>query len=878
MRKIILLIAFVTLTAFGCSQAAKSPVSLESEQNSFDSAPIIGMSEAGGSFSAIGVLGAYELSVNPETLEVSLISKRSSSIGESYIVGGVSYFTMRPCRDCLTIDTYSVGADGELVITLLLSHPFPVGDPEQPPSSLNRLDLDIFDVAAVLVPQLGAGLPTIFSLIGKGVYADFTYGQDGYTGELTNVLEEETAMMPYFLVIDESGSSTPTNNLFAMGTVDASFDIGLNLDYTVPAFDLFLTMAYGSSAKKAQRLEPKYFIPEFNRKAPWKIEVIPPDVSNTWEDDDAIARKNVFVNIYDWQHSSSVSNTVPYSDEQDTSKISAASSISIVKVEIPGMNNSAKSSLLPISGTGAADNPLVYRISINNQNKLPTGEYTSLVQVIDNRPPGLSIVGGETDTLVNSPDGILLDWYRIPEFTTYQTFTATVIPGCGPVTGQLDEPELANYTTVTGLSDKMILDIVVSATSAGDGNIVRFDADFNYDGVNFVSDVTTTDGDFTGVNGVLLDVPGDCESVTPWTFEIAFQATDDCIIPNSEIIAIYYGEVEYCPPDPVGDVSLVVNRGSLGSYGRPIDFAGNPFTLSWAAVPGAVQYAVYVDIDSGDLTDAGWTDALLTDDLTFVGATTGTSFDVPSSSIDPSELANHWVEGSTYVVRARSAMNVPATEATNSEIAWVTTNSWESYSSGVPGYGSNHGEGWEANCRYNTTSTTYNWYYTTSYRVWGTRSLRHPPYVGYYNNHYSGLTKQTPVFADQSVRHLSFCIYFANNSLPSPAGWCLGTVSTQPSYNWTTPTDFDWAQADSSGNYTGYNRNSTDVSSTFDGVGAGNNSWAYIGAGDRRFLVGGDVNNGGNSADEYVGMELCRLTNSYSSPSCAVDEFAIAVY
>ena len=78
------------------------------------------------------------------------------------------------------------------------------------------------------------------------------------------------------------------------------------------SFDLYLTMGYGASATNLTRLTPKYYNPEFNRKAAWKVEVIPPEgddppeMGNTWANGDTTTPYTVTVKVYDWQHDATV--------------------------------------------------------------------------------------------------------------------------------------------------------------------------------------------------------------------------------------------------------------------------------------------------------------------------------------------------------------------------------------------------------------------------------------------------------------------------------------------------------------------------------------------------------------------------------------------
>jgi len=96
------------LLSFGCSGGGGTPVtpsndSLAKPTGSIDSLPIIGGSTAGDVFYALGLMGAYELRVDPDTQKAELVSKRLPSLGQSWIVSGIGFFTVAPCSDCLRI-------------------------------------------------------------------------------------------------------------------------------------------------------------------------------------------------------------------------------------------------------------------------------------------------------------------------------------------------------------------------------------------------------------------------------------------------------------------------------------------------------------------------------------------------------------------------------------------------------------------------------------------------------------------------------------------------------------------------------------------------------------------------------------------------------
>jgi Tol biopolymer transport system component len=387
--------------------------------------PIIGMSlHEDGSFNALGMLGAYELSINPDNNTAELIAKRTSAIGESYVISGIGFFTISPCSTCLKIKSIELGLDGDVVLSFLISHPFTKGDILKPPSAINRLDLDVFDVALIIAPL--ESTPAIYGLTGTSAYTDICIKADGFTTELNEIIEDSSAL-PYYLVIDDSIESTSTYNLFEMGTSDVEFDAVFNLNSGNLDFDLYLTMGYGWSAMKPDRLEPQYYNPEFNRKAAWKVDVTPPEgaetpaIGNTWDDADDTTPYNVTVEVYDWQIGANIDPELT-----NPTDIYAASGVSNVSVEIPGMNNALQSVATAGSGAGTHDDPLVYTVPIANENLLEEGEYIGLVKVTDERAVGTI---GDRDFIIDSPDGVVLENFNLPEFATYQTFTATVVSG-----------------------------------------------------------------------------------------------------------------------------------------------------------------------------------------------------------------------------------------------------------------------------------------------------------------------------------------------------------------------------------------------------------------------------------------------------------------
>ncbi|MCD6216491.1 PQQ-binding-like beta-propeller repeat protein [bacterium] len=422
MRPLLFILALFVFSLVGCSSSSNNPTTPQSD----------GISVASDIGSALGMLGAYELSINPENNTAELTAKRTNAIGESYIVSGIGFFTISPCPDCFKIKGISMTPEGFIALTFSIRHPFDPGDTLKPPTAINRLDLDVFDLTLVIAPK--ETIPEAFSL--GNAYAGICVDTDGYTTELSNLVED-TASLPYYLVIDDSIGGISTFNKFKMGE-ETEFDVILDLSGSTLLFDLYLTMGYGFSAVKADRLHPAYYNPEFNRKSAWKVVVTPPEgddppaLGNTWQHDDSTTPFSVTVEVYDWQIGANVDPALTNPDD-----IYAASGVSAVSMEIPGMTAAYATVNTPDSGTGMPDDPLVYTISMANENLLEAGEYTGLIKVTDERLPLAPPPIDSRDYLIDSPDGVVLENYEIPEYAAYQIFTATVVEGVSPLEGWL---------------------------------------------------------------------------------------------------------------------------------------------------------------------------------------------------------------------------------------------------------------------------------------------------------------------------------------------------------------------------------------------------------------------------------------------------------
>ena len=553
-------LAAITIFFFGCS-GGSGPVTPDNTGSA--DIPIIDLADNSGVYDAIGLFGAYEVIVN-EDLSVDLTAKRYSSIGEGYIVSGAGFFTVAPCGNCLSL--VGVQIDGtNVVLQFMVKHPFDIGVDTLPPSAVNRKDLDVFDLAAVISPIEGTA-DTSFTL--TDIFTGIVVNATGYTKELANVTTVDVAL-PYVLVIDDDALAQDTSNKFGMGAVEF-FDVILDPTGGL-SFEMYLTMGYGASAKKMQRLSPKYFLPEFNRCAAWKAEVVPPqgeDIptqENTWKDDDDTTTWPVTVKVWDWQAGAPVWDGVsPVTfDETDGTMVVSSSEPAQIDIEIVSMGLTSVTPITVVSGTGMPEDPYIYEIGVANEDLAPAGEYMGLVRIADERAPGEYLVGGEADTLVDSPDGVALNWYGMDEYALYVLFTATVVPSCGPITGQVDSPTCP----VSGVNDEQNVDFEVSASSANDGDpIVTYEVDWDYDGITFDVDDSNSTGSFS--SGTAFNVADPCEDNIPQTFTAAFRATDSCDPANVTIFATCDVTVDDCCPEIIYYTSFDASEGEDGNWSR----------------------------------------------------------------------------------------------------------------------------------------------------------------------------------------------------------------------------------------------------------------------------------------------------------------------
>lgn len=445
--------------------------------------------------SVTGIFGMYELVVNTSDETIGLQSNEILSEDKGCTVGGFSFYTMGPCDNCFTLPEEAISFLADTIeLNFHVKHPVEMGDDGAPPTVLNRKDLDIFDLALVIAPR---GYPEKEFPLAKVSVCDGTVlNADGFTRDMQNVTGKPT-VLPYVLVVDDESGVTDSHNRFAMGS-EEEVEVILSKyedEDDDQTYDLYLVAGLGVSVENENYLTPKYYNPEFNRKAAWKVRVSPPgyngprpDALSMWNEDSPYTEHLVAVEVFDWQIDAKVYDGADFADaEQD--EVYASSDIFSVSIEIPGMN-----SILPTvsgcyaGGKGTPDDPRVFLVPVANENNLPAGNYTGLAIVSDMRDPADSSAENR-DILIERIDDEVTK-KEIPGYTTYMSFSVNIleptVPSCNNINGSIISIAVNSSVfpppprpVIIHDGDTVIFD-VMAISAGGSGEIGRIEADYDY--------------------------------------------------------------------------------------------------------------------------------------------------------------------------------------------------------------------------------------------------------------------------------------------------------------------------------------------------------------------------------------------------------------
>lgn len=374
----------------------------------------------------------------------------AAAAGDTYDLDATDFFTRQPCADCVRIASVARNAEGDLEVAVALRHPF---TPAQ-----NRPDLAVFDVRGILIVPGTTAFPAITAdLDGDGTAVageilsgnvDLVRNADGYTTRFDSRAEDPAivgtpmqlagSMNPFLRYADNPGTApldphTPSGrNVFAPGmSATRTWVLRPPQGATQLPFMFVVDAAYGAAGS---RQEPVYRLPEFQRKEAWAVEAS--IANNQLLGGIAGSSADLEVRVKDWQQGATVAASWPAAE---LTHVRAASTVHSVMASVPGMLNLATANT-PQSGSGAPDDPLLFRLTLTNQQSAPSGTYTALVAVRD----ALSQPGAVNPFPL--PPGITRGTpMDIRDYTTYVTVPVQV--DAGQVSAQAPLPFPIIYAT-----------------------------------------------------------------------------------------------------------------------------------------------------------------------------------------------------------------------------------------------------------------------------------------------------------------------------------------------------------------------------------------------------------------------------------------------
>ncbi|HYE77505.1 MAG TPA: PKD domain-containing protein, partial [bacterium] len=355
-----------------------------------------------------GTLGG---TIDPATLQVTLDQlPRTGQLGETFDLDITDFTSENPCADCLRIEGVGVAANGHLLVDISLRHPF-----KDQSFFFTRPDLNVFDTRVIAILDGTDSTNTIRTYPDNSTAQEDTRGnfgavvnQDGMTSHFDSRAEDPRYFDPpknlrgninafkrYFedpRRVDPFFPQDPEGwNVMPIASPKESQVFELDLDRLggggapIP-FVLVAEAAWGVARDRrlpddapGGRFNPRYWLPEFNQHEPWRVDVTVD--TNTLIEDDTTSRVDFTVRVSDWQHGGVVDPNYP--DVNNLMGLDVQSDVAQVQAVIPGVNEEGQTVATPESGTGTAEDPLVYRFSLQNQNAADPGSFYGLVAAVD---------------------------------------------------------------------------------------------------------------------------------------------------------------------------------------------------------------------------------------------------------------------------------------------------------------------------------------------------------------------------------------------------------------------------------------------------------------------------------------------------------------
>jgi hypothetical protein len=361
-----------------------------------ESVTSVGVPPGENGMSSTAPLGVFRGVIDLDNLTAELIpSRNASKIGDVFDTDITQFLLYSPCWNCARVQHVESMPGNRISIGLAIKHPIS--------NIAARPDLHVFDTRGIMILPADTNFSIEFPPPGDAPLESldgnaFTLtNADGMTTHFDEIPENPNYFNP---PIDIPGNLNPYRNYFQ--DVDtAPFDphapAGYNVfpvgsdwqvqDYILDTttlsgvieFIFIIDASYGHSAVLANRQNPQYYLPQFNRKEAWRVDV--GIVQNGLKAKDANSGMWISIEVFDWQGSRTIDPAYP--DPTHLSGIPYESDVNGVRVSVPALFNGEKTIDTPESGSGAWGDPYKYNLIFFNELKANVGKYAGLVCVRD---------------------------------------------------------------------------------------------------------------------------------------------------------------------------------------------------------------------------------------------------------------------------------------------------------------------------------------------------------------------------------------------------------------------------------------------------------------------------------------------------------------
>ena len=395
----------------------------------------------------LAAFGLLQIDLDPTALtaagKVVDIPQRVGQTGfES--VNLTSYLDTAPCGDCLRVEGIALANDGKVALTIGIRHPFPAGDPTQPPSAKkNRLDLHLYNVEGVVLTN-EYSRRTVFPILGQIAAQDMVANPDGYSGNLAPSLVAplgfDLTVYPYKLFFrDYSGGNFDpaagyTDVVNPRGHNVMPMGIGYDrktylLNFQTPGSRRLYLAAQASLGLAAQPpgslLNPIYRLPQFAKKAASEIQAAV--IRNELRGGDTTSSATLRVQVLDANHGVAAGPGL--------GEMRFASHVARFDLEAPGLVSTRVivNGPMPISGSPRnIFDPLTYEVTVPNSAGAEAGTYLALLRVQDSYPAASTLAPLDGKDVLDAPgtrEEPLANTRSLANYSTYFVLPLTVATG-----------------------------------------------------------------------------------------------------------------------------------------------------------------------------------------------------------------------------------------------------------------------------------------------------------------------------------------------------------------------------------------------------------------------------------------------------------------